>query len=278
MSSSRLDILPQSIGPHFGRVRFPGGLVRRALRLSARSVERTTVICHVFALPEAPTRSAAQSASHYALLHGASSGASPCLPARQKTKAIPGSKATSKAFDPSRDAPFAAMPRPLGRDKVLAARAALPSGISSAPRRAPRLGTPSGGASRAVPARPARSAGSALNGPPQTSSLPVGSESVCPRFSAAPEGVPKRREACARGAGLCPPLENRPVGGPIPAGAGIFRRLPPILARRAGEELRAGRPSPSVAGPQKHAPRWARQGANPWGALRIAFFFSRRKA
>jgi hypothetical protein len=166
------------------------------------------------------------------------------------------------------------LPRPLGRDKVLAARAALPSCISPAPRRAPRLGTPFGGASRAMPARPALCAGSALNGPPQTSSVAVATESVCPRFSAAPKGVPKRGETCARGAGRCPPLENRPVGGPIPAGAGIFRRLPPILSRRRGRSygLDALRPASLVPNGTRLVGRAKAQTSGAHRASHFLFF------
>ena len=192
------------------------------------------MIRHFFVLPEAPVTTPMGSPSPWGLLMGAAFGASHHHVAMQKASAKAESKSMSKAFDSRRDAPFAAMPRPLGRDKVLAARAALPSCISPAPRRAPRLGTPFGGASRAMPARPALGAGSALDGPPQTSSLPGGSESVCPRFCAAPKEVPTRGEACAWGAGLCPPRHDRRLGASYPAGAGYRLWRPPILPSWGG--------------------------------------------
>ena len=98
-----------------------------------------------FALQEAPTSNADTSASPYALPHGASSGACPCLKARTRTTSKAESRATSKAFDPRQDAPFAAVPRPLGRGKVLAARAALLPGISPAPFALRAWAPPSGG-------------------------------------------------------------------------------------------------------------------------------------
>ena len=206
------------------------------------------MICRFFALPEAPVTNPMGSPSPWGLSIGAALGASHHLMAMQKASAKAGSKATAKAFKARQDAPFAASPCPLGRVKALSAGASLLPGFSPAPWRALRLGTPVGGASRAVPARPARSAGSALDGPPQTSSLPVGSESVCPRFCAAPMGVPKRREARAWGAGLCPPRHDRRLGASYPAGAGYRLWRPPILPRGRGRSygLDALRPASPV--------------------------------
>ena len=62
---------------------------------------------------------------------------------------------------------------------------------------------------------------------PKTSSPPrSGGESFPGHCVPAAKGVPKR--GAHWGDGLRPPLDNRAVGGAIPAGAGICRRLPPV--------------------------------------------------
>ena len=181
-------------------------------------------------LKEAPIKSPTQSPLPWGLFMGASSGASHHLAVMRKVPAKAKPKSTSKAFDSRRDAHFAALPRPQGRDKALAARAALPPGFSLAPRRAPRLGTPFGGLRGPCPLVP-----HGVRDWPWTGHLKH------PRFlsEASPfaralgrgseEGAQARR-SCARGAGLCPPLENRTLGGATLPWGKVFRRLPPIPA------------------------------------------------
>ncbi len=224
---------------------------------------------HDFALQEAPTRNAAPSASPNALPPGASLGATLHLVAKRKTTSSAKSKTTSKAFKPKQDAPFAAMPRPLGRDKVLAARAALLLWFSPAPRRAPRLGTPFGGASRAVPARPALRAGSPLDAAPQPSS-----DRKAIRVRLPAPGTRLRRG--------CPSAVKRALGergfaprSKIGSLATLYRLGPvffggsPRSFPEGGEGATGCTPSARPAGPQRHAPRWARKGV---AAQEFSFF------
>ena len=157
---------------------------------------------------KAPMRSPTTSPTPWGLSMGASSGATHHLGAMQKPQAKSKSTATTKAFKPRRDAPLTASPCRLGASESLAARAALPSVFSQAPRRAPRLGTPFGGASRAMPARPARSAGLALDAPPQTSSVATATESVCPRPRA------RRQRGCPSAERAGEPVKTRTEARP----------------------------------------------------------------
>ena len=229
------------------------------------------MIRRFFSILEAPTTSPTKSPIQRGLSIGASSGAPHHLAAMRKATATAKSKSNSKAFDSRQDAPFAAMPRPLGRDKALAARAALLPGISPAPRRASRLGTPFGGASRAMPACPAQSAGLALDGPPQTFSLPVGSESVCPRLRARlRRGCPSAK-VIRSGSGALPPARKSGRGRPYPGWGRDFSAAPPNPPPEAGEELRAGRPAPGQ--PVPNGTRLVGR-AKRWSAIIFTFCFS----
>lgn len=161
---------------------------------------------------------------------GASSGATHHLGAMQKPQAKSKSTATTQAFKPRRDAPLTALPCRLGASESLAARAALPSVFSQAPRRAPRLGTPSGGC--ASIARLSRTE-CGIRAGRATSNIPGCFRNrvrLPATLVAAPEGVPKRGDSCARGAGRCPPRHDRRLGASYPAGAGYRLWLPPIPA------------------------------------------------
>lgn len=222
---------------------------------------------HFSTLPEAPVTNPMGSPSPWGLYMGASSGASHHLAVMRKVTA----KAKSEAFKSRQDAHFAALPRPLGRDNALAARAALLPGFSPAPRRAPRLGTPFGGASRALPARPARRAGLALDGPPQTSSLPVGSESVCPRLRARlRRGCPSAEKRALGERGFAPRSKIAPLGALLCLGAKFFGGSSPIPASEESGSCRLYAFRPASRFPTARGSLAAQR---RWGAIIFTFLF-----
>ena len=91
---------------------------------------------------------------------------------------------------------------------------------------------------------------------PKTSSPPLrGGESFSGHCVPAAKGVPKR--GALWGDGLRPPLDNRAVGGAIPAWAGVCRRLPPAPYTQPGgcatEEAAARRRAKALAFALPHA-------------------------
>lgn len=199
---------------------------------------------------------------------GASSGATHHLGAMQKPQAKSKSTATSKAFKPRRDAPLTALPCRLGASESLAARAALPSVFSQAPRRAPRLGTPFGGLRGLCPLVP-----HGVRDWRWTRHLKH------PRFlsEASPfaralarlrRGCPSAVKRALGERGFAPHGTTDALGRLIPLGRDIVCGSPqsPLSGKRGAT---GWTPFAQRAGPQRHAPRWARKGG---GAQHFSFF------
>lgn len=145
---------------------------------------------------------------------------------------------------------------PLGRGGHSCPRGRASTICSRSPRHAPRLGTPFG-AARAC--RPLVRAAARIGAGRANRKHPRRRYAVASRFpgTACPlqRGCPSAERIGAMG--YAPPLDNRAVGGAIPAWAGICRRLPPSSIFHRGamsiSEAAARRRAKSLAFALPHA-------------------------